>query len=207
MKFEIKFQETYSRSELLLRSLFGWIYILLPHAFVLAFLGIWSAILTFISFWVIMFTGRYPQSFFEFQVDLLRWNNRVNARLFNLSDGYPGFGLKAEDEYTDFDMEYPESIDRGLVLIRMFFGGIYVLLPHGFILYFRFIAMMILNFLAFWVVLFTGKYPQSWHEFSVGTLRWAIRVNLYMSYMSDTYPPFNGKPMEGPVNDFEDREN
>ena len=206
MKFEIKYQENYSRSELLLRSIFGWIYILLPHAFLLVFLGIWSAILTFISFWVILFTGRYPQSFFEFQVDLLRWNNRLNARFYNLSDGYPAFGLKAEDEFTDFDMEYPETIDRGLVLIRFFFGFIYVLLPHGFILYFRTIAMMILSFLAFWVVLFTGKYPQSWHEFNVDTLRWIIRVNLYMTYMSDTYPPFNGKPLDS-VKDFEQRDN
>ena len=207
MKFEIKYQETYSRSELLLRTLFGFIYILIPHAFLLVFLGIWSSIITFIAFWAILFTGRYPQSFFEFQVDLIRWNNRVNARLFNLSDAYPAFGLNAEDEYTDFDMDYPESVDRGLVLIRLFFGGIYVIIPHGIILYFRFIAMMILNFLAFWVVLFTGKYPQSWHEFSVGTLRWMIRVNLYMSYMSDTYPPFSGREEDESKTDFEQREN
>ncbi|HAW52672.1 MAG TPA: hypothetical protein DCX54_10155 [Flavobacteriales bacterium] len=207
MKFEIKYQETYSRSELILRALFGWLYILIPHAFLLTFLGIWSAILMFISFWVILFTGRYPQSFFEFQVDLMRWNNRLNARFYNLSDGYPAFGLKAEDEFTDFDLEYPETVDRGLVIIRFLFGFFYVLIPHGFILYFRSIAMLILCFLAFWVVLFTGKYPQSWHAFNVDTLRWMLRVNLYLMYMIDIYPPFNGKPLENAGDDFEQRDN
>ncbi len=159
MKFEIKYQERYSRSELLLRTLFGWIYILLPHMFLMVFLSIWSGILSFLSFWIILFTGRYPESFFEFQVDLIRWSTRLNARLYNLSDGYPAFGLQSHDDFTTFELKYPENVDRGLVLIRFLFGFFYVLLPHGFILYFRLIAMAILNFLAFWVVLFTGKYP------------------------------------------------
>lgn len=194
MRFEIKYQESYSRGELLLRSFLGFFYIMIPHAFLLAFIGIWGAILGLISFWVILFTGKYPQSFFEFQVSLIRWQMRVTARYYNLSDGYPAFGLDVQDEYTNFELEYPETISRGITLLRTFFGVFYVIIPHGFILIFRSFATAILSILAFWVVLFTGNYPKSWHEFNVGTLRWSTRVNLYMGNMCDVYPPFSGKP-------------
>jgi hypothetical protein len=195
LTFDIKHQERYSRGELLLRTFFGWLYIAIPHVFLLFFMGLWGAILGFIAFWVILFTGRYPQSFFEYQVKLIRWNTRLNARLFNLADDYPPFGLEAKDEYVTVDVKYPERISRGLVLLRLFFGAIYVIIPHAFILFFRFIWTQILVFIAWWVVLFTGEFPTSWHEFIVGTLRWQTRVNLYMSYMTDEYPPFSGKPL------------
>jgi hypothetical protein len=196
MKLEIKLQERYSRGELLLRFFLGWAYIVLPHMFLLFFVGLWGAVLSFISFWVILFTGRYPQSFFEFQVGLIQWQTRVNARMYNLSDGYPAFGFSETDEYTSVEIEYPETISRGYTLLRLFFGGIYVMIPHGFVLYFRTIATSVLTFLAFFAVLFTGEYPESWHKFNVGTLRWGIRVNMYLSNMTDDYPPFSGKTDE-----------
>lgn len=196
MKLEITHQENYSRGELLLRLFFGWAYISIPHMFLLFFVGIWGAILSFISFWVILFTGRYPQSFFEFQVGLIQWQTRVNARLLNLSDGYPAFGFSETDEYTKVEIEYPETISRGYTLLRAFFGGIYVIIPHGFVLFFREIATSVFMVLAFFAVLFTGEYPAAWHTFNVGTIRWGIRVNMYMSNMCDDYPPFSGKPDE-----------
>ncbi len=193
-KYDIIYQENYSRGELLLRSFFGFIYIALPHLFILSFLSIWSAILTFIAFWSILFTGRYPESMFEFQVKLIRWNARLNARLNNLADGYPAFGLDVEDEHTIVEIPYPEKLDRGILILKVMFGGFYVLLPHGFILIFRTLATLVLVFLAWWAVLFTGKYPRSWFDFNVGTFRWSFRVNNYMSLLTDDYPPFSGKP-------------
>jgi len=50
--------------------------------------------------------------------------------------------------------------------------------------------------IAWWVVLFTGQYPKGWHEFNVGTLRWSTRINMYMAFMTDDYPPFTGKELE-----------
>ena len=198
MKMTITHQESYSRSDLLLRSLFGWIYIALPHTFLLVFVGLWSTILTFISFWSILFTGRYPESFFEFQVGLMRWSLRLQARLFNLSDGYPAFGVNASDDgYTDFQMQYPENLSRGMAIVKLLFGALYCGLPHMFLWYFRYLASVVLSFLAFWAVLFTGKYPASWHEFNVGTFRWMLRVKIYLGYMSDDYPPFSGREMTG----------
>ncbi len=193
MKLTIKHQESYSRGELLLRAFFGWLYIVLPHIFVLLFIQIWASILLFISWFSILFTGRFPQSNFEFLVGTFRWNLRLNARLFNLADGYPAFGINATDDKTSLEVEYPERLSRGLLLLKTFFGVIYCALPHAFILMFRMLWGYILMFLAFWSVLFTGKYPANWHAFNVGTLRWGTRVNLYLSFMTDDYPPFSGK--------------
>jgi len=192
MKLTIQHQEKYSRGELLLRSFFGWLYIVIPHMFILMFVSLWGAILQFVAFWVILFTGRYPQSMFEFQVGLLKWNVRLIARMYNVSDGYPAFGIKSSDDHTDITVPYPEKVSRGLTLLRLFFGFIYVIIPHGFILMFRAFFVGILMFLAWWAVLFTAKYPKTWHDWVVGQARWQYRVNLYMMYMTDTYPPFTG---------------
>lgn len=199
MKLTIQHQESYSRGELLLRTFFGWLYIYIPHGFILMFVSLWSAILQFVSFWVILFTGRYPQSMFEFQAGLMKWTIRLSARIYNIADGYPAFGISATDEHTDMVVAYPESVSRGLTLVRLLFGIFYVYIPHGFILMFRALYVEILVFLAWWVVLFTGKYPDYMFDWVTGQIRWQIRLSLYMMYMTDTYPPFTGDELPDEV--------
>jgi hypothetical protein len=196
MKLIIKHQEQYSRLELLLRTFFGWLYIALPHGFILFFLNIWAGILTFLAFWAVLFAGKYPKSFYSFQVSLQRWYIRLRARLYNLSDGYPAFGIKGTDEHTEFDMPYPEKLSRGLLILRLLFGWLYVGIPHGFILFFRGIATGFIIFIAWFIVLFAGKYPSGMHSFVTGTIRWFTRVGVYMMFLTDQYPPFTGKELE-----------
>lgn len=186
----IRYQETYSRGELLLRTFLGAIYIVIPHIFVLIFVGIAAMFIQFISFWIVLFTGTYPKNLWTFMLNLLRWGTRLNARLWNLSDGYPAIGLNAEDPNTNFTLEYPQKLSRGLLLLRVFFGGIYVGIPHGFCLLFLLIAAGFVRFITFFIVLFTAKYPRGMHDFMVGVLRWSNRVSAYMSFLTDTYPPF-----------------
>ena len=192
MKLIVKYQYSNSRGELLLRLFLGWAYIALPHGILLFFAGLWSMILAFITFWIILFTGHYPKSFFEFQLGLMRWSLRVNARLFNIADGYPAFGVNGRDKYTSLDVEYPENVNRGLTLLRVLFGFFYVIIPHGFILMFRAFLVNIFVFVAFWAVLFTSRYPKTMFEWVVGQLRWNMRISLYMMFMTDTYPAFTG---------------
>jgi hypothetical protein len=192
MRLDIKHQEKYSRGELLLRTFFGSIYIYIPHFFILFFVSIWALVLRFVAFWVILFTGTYPRSMFDFQLGFLKWIIRIFARSLNVSDGYPAFGIKENDPYTDLILEYPEKVNRGLVLLRFFLGVFYVYIPHFFILYFRAVFVNILVFFAWWIVLFTGKYPEDLHKWVVGQVRWQVRVALYMAYMTDTYPAFTG---------------
>ncbi len=196
MKLSVTHQDSYSRGQLLLRTFFGWLYIAIPHFVVIGILSIVSGIFTFIAWFAILIMGRYPEMMYEYQVKLMRWNLRVTARLYNLCDGYPPFGLNTEEEVTTLEIQYPESLSRGILLLKTFFGWLYVGIPHGFILMFRGIGTFVLMFLAWWVVLFTGRYPENWHRFNVGTIRWQTRVNLYLTLMSDDYPPFTGEEVE-----------
>jgi hypothetical protein len=190
MKVFVQHQETYSRGELLLRTFFGVFYIMIPHLFVLMFIAIAVLFVNFIGFWAVLITGKYPRGMWDFMMGFLRWNLRLNARLQNLCDGYPAFGMSAQDDKTSIELAYPETSSRGLLLLRMFFGIFYVLIPHGFCLLFLQIGALFVRMIAFWIVLITGKYPKGMHDFVTGVLRWGLRVNAYWYNLTDTYPPF-----------------
>jgi hypothetical protein len=193
MKFSVKRQDAYSRGQLLLRTILGWLYIGVPHLFLLFFVQIWAAVLAFLAFWAVLFTGKYPESWFGFQVRVMNWGARLNASLCHLTDAYPAFLPGGTSETVAFEAERPEKIGRGLTLLRALFGIVFIGIPHGFCLFFRLIGSGVLMFLAWFAVLFAGKYPEKWHAFNVGTFRWNYRVNLYWLNMTDAYPPFSGK--------------
>jgi hypothetical protein len=191
--FDIVHQDSYSRGQLLLRTFFGFFYIMIPHAFLLWFMTIASLFLGFIAWWAVLFTTKYPKSFFDFQLGLLKWSTRVSARMLNLVDGYPSFGLSGIDDRTNVHVAYPETLSRGTLLLRAFFGFIYVYIPHGICLLFRFIGLYFVVLIAWWAILIVGKYPKVMHNYVVGTFRWIMRLNIYMKFMTDKYPPFSGK--------------
>jgi hypothetical protein len=188
----IERQDSYSRGELLLRSILGPIYILIPHIFVLGLVSIAASVVGFLAFWAILFTGSYPEGFYNFLLGSLRWQNRLSATLYQLVDGYPVFGfIDAENVKTECPR--PASVSRGSLLLRAILGIIYVGIPHGVALGVRQIGSSVLVFLAFWVVLFTGEYPERWHAFNVGSLRWNARLSAYLLWMTGEYPPFSGQ--------------
>lgn len=199
MKLTIAHQEKYSRAQLILRRLFGLVYIAVPHVVLLAIVGVWLILIRFLSFWVVLYTGRFPEGFFNFHIDYLNWYLRVAASIGifggygNLVDGYPPFFPGLRGDCVKLEVSRPDHVNRWIVIARLFFGTIYVRVPHFICLFFREIASGIVAFLAWWVILFTGRYPQRWHAFNVGTYRWATRVYLYLSYLSDEYPRFTGK--------------
>src|SRR5687767_12346812 len=112
LKLTVQHQESYSRGDLILRTLFGFIYIGIPHLVVMMFVGIYTAILGFIAWWVVLFTGKYPRNWFDVQVNMAKWSLRLNARFLNLSDGYPAIGLSGADDKTSLDVPYPETLSR-----------------------------------------------------------------------------------------------
>jgi len=91
-------------------------------------------------------------------------------------------------------VDYPEKLSRGWVVLKLLFGSLYVGIPHGIILALYQIAVGVVTFIAFWIILFTGKYPRGMYDFVVGYMRWTARVNAYLSLLRDEYPPFSGKP-------------
>ncbi len=196
MKITINYQERYSRVELLLRSFFGIVYFIIPHLFLLYFTVISSLLLSFLAWWTVLISEKYPKSFFEFQVKMLKWSLRFKLRLLNLADGYPAIGLNGEDTNSNIEFDCPEKLNRGILLLRLVFGLFYILIPHGLFLFIRGIACCIITFIAWWAVIFTEKYPLILFNFVAETYRWNMRVKLYFFFMTDSYPPFHGREIE-----------
>jgi Domain of unknown function (DUF4389) len=182
----------------------------IPHYIVLFFLHIAYFVVTVIAFFAILFTGKYPRGLFDFNVGVLRWRWRVvfYALLALGTDKYPPFSLQPNAEYpADLEIDYPEHLHRGLVLIKWWllaiphyliltafvyggirvmgngdddWGGGYVLVP----------LIRILLLIAVVALLFTARYPKGLYDFVIGIDRWGIRVVAYASLMRDEYPPF-----------------
>ncbi len=80
-----------------------------------------------------------------------------------------------------------------MVILKALFGWIYAGIPHGIVLFFYGIAVSVVTFIAFWIILFTGKYPKGLYDFVAGYIRWNSRVNTYLFLMRDEYPPFTNE--------------
>src|SRR3990172_2428157 len=90
-----------------------------------------------------------------------------------------------------FDVEYPEKLSR--LLNNIPYLKAILLVPHIIVLLVMWIIAGVLGFIAWWAILFTGKYPQGLFDYSVGVLRWLARVSAYSSMLTDEYPPFSLK--------------
>ncbi|GAB2709813.1 DUF4389 domain-containing protein [Nocardia thraciensis] len=179
----------------------------IPHYIVLFFLHIAFAVVTVIAFFAILFTGRYPRALFDFNVGVLRWSWRVEFYALSAlgTDRYPPFSLQSRDDYpADLEVDYPERLSRGLVLIKWWLLAI----PHYLVLWAfsggwqswggddgdyggGFVGLLtILLLIAVIGLLFTGRYPGGLFAFVMGLNRWMIRVFSYATLMRDEYPPF-----------------
>ncbi len=92
-----------------------------------------------------------------------------------------------------FDVEYPERLSRKKLLLKVFLGWLYAGIPHLIVLSLYSVAVSIITFFAFWIILFTGKYPKGMFDFVVGFYRWQSRLNAYLTLLRDEYPPFSGR--------------
>jgi hypothetical protein len=180
----------------------------IPHFFVLFFLWFAFLLTSVIAFFAILFTGRYPRGLFDFNVGVLRWSWRVGFYSYSAlgTDQYPPFTLKDVQDYpAHLDVEYPQSLSRGLVLVKwwllalphllivgVFAGGASTAL-NGTDTQWMFLSgglIGLMVFIAAIALLFTGQYPRTIYDFVLGMNRWVFRVAAYTALMTDRYPPF-----------------
>ncbi len=161
--------------------------LIIPHGIILYFLGIASFVLMVIAFFAILFTGKYPKGMFDFVVGVMRWNWRVSFYSYSVlgTDKYPPFSFDPDPNYpADLNIEYPERLNNGMVLIKWLLA-----FPHWIILWlFQYILPLLLLATAI-VLLFTGKYLPELFKIIMGMNRWMYRVFAYIE-MTDVYPPF-----------------
>ena len=161
----------------------------IPHLVILYALGAAAGVVTFIAFFIILFTKRYPKELFDFVVNVNRWTENVYAYVFLMRDEYPPFSWERGRYPVTYEVAYPEELSRWLIFVKWLLA-----IPHYIIMLFLFIGQGLALFVAFFAILFTKKFPNSLFNFVVGADRWRVRVSAYTNLMRDEYPPFSMQP-------------
>jgi hypothetical protein len=135
---------------------------------------------------MILFRQKYPRWWFDWNLELQRFTNRVLAYLLLMDDRYP-----ATDQQQAVHLDYVEpdggrALNRWLPLVKWFLA-----IPHYIVLFFLWIAAIVVVIIAWFAILFTGRYPRGMFDFVQGVIRWGARVVAYAFVLvTDRYPPF-----------------
>ena len=157
--------------------------------------GMWvagsgGAIVFFPALLMIVFRQKYPRWWYDWNLELMRFENRVGVYLGLMDDRYP-----STDERQSVTLEFPypdakNGLNRWLPLVKWFLA-----IPHYIVLLFLGIAAIVCVIIAWFAILFTGRYPRGLFDFVVGVLRWGNRVTAYAFVLvTDQYPPFRLSP-------------
>jgi len=135
---------------------------------------------------MILFRRKYPRWWFDWNVSLTRFCARVLAYFILLRDEYPATD---QEQAVHLEIHYPDAeneLKRGLPLVKWFLA-----IPHLVILQFLYIAVVFCTIVSWFAILFTGAYPRVFFDFTVGVMRWTVRVLAYSFLLTtDRYPPF-----------------
>ncbi|HYY74609.1 MAG TPA: DUF4389 domain-containing protein, partial [Solirubrobacterales bacterium] len=136
---------------------------------------------------MIVFRQKYPRWWFDWNRELLRFVNRVGVYLALMDDRYPSTD---DHQAVRVDFEYPDArqdLNRWLPLVKWFLA-----IPHYIVLFFLYLAVIVVAVITWFAILFTGRYPRGLFGIVESVLRWANRVTAYAFLLiTDRYPPFS----------------
>jgi hypothetical protein len=136
---------------------------------------------------MILFRQKYPRWWFDWNIALVKFANRVGAYIGLLTDAYPSTD---EEQSVHIEILYPDvrkELNRWLPLVKWFLA-----IPHYIILCFLWIAAIASVVIAWFAILFSGRYPKAFFDFVVGVARWSLRVAAYAVLLTtDRYPLFS----------------
>ena len=138
---------------------------------------------------MILFRQKYPRWWYDFNVELLRFHNRVGVYLALMDDRYPSTD---ERQSVLLDLPYPDAtrLNRGLPLVKWLLA-----IPHYVVLFFLYVGAVVAVVAAWFAILFTGRFPRGIFDYLVGVGRWTNRVTAYAFVLvTDDYPPFRLRP-------------
>ena len=135
---------------------------------------------------MIVFRQKYPRWWFDWNLELQRFSNRVSAYMALMDDHYPSTD---ETQSVHLDYPYPDvprDLNRWLPLVKWFLA-----IPHYIVLVFLFLGLFFAVVIAWFAILFTGRYPRGLFDYVEGVFRWSNRVTAYAGVLvTDQYPPF-----------------
>jgi hypothetical protein len=183
VNFDVEYPEQCSRATTFFRVI-----LLYPQNIIINYgLGAVAGLLGLYSVFTLLFAKRHPRKGFETQVWIQRWLANFAAYASLLRDRYPPFTGEPGNYPVLYEVVEPPELSRGLPLIKWLLA-----LPHYIVLVFLYIAVLFCIVIAWFAILFTGRYPRSFFNFVVGVHRWQVRVSAYAFFMlTDRYPPFS----------------
>ena len=139
---------------------------------------------------MILFRKKYPRWWYDWNLQLARFSNRIAVYFALMNDRYPS----TEDQQSvHLDFPYPDAehdLSRGMPLVKWLLA-----IPHYVVLFFLTIGALVAAIIAWFAVLFTGRYPRPLFDFIEGVIRWHNRVGAYAFLLiTDRYPPFSLQP-------------
>jgi Domain of unknown function (DUF4389) len=174
------------------RPLVHWL-LAIPHFLVLYALRILAQVLSVISWFAIVFTGSMPEAFANLQAMYMRYEQRVYTYAEFMREEYPPFAFGTttadggEDPRVRVDVT-PELTDRNRLTVAF---RLILVIPQAFVLFFLFLGAVFCILVAFFAVLFTGKWPFALQDYVIKCQRWYVRVEAYTLLLTDQYPPFS----------------
>jgi hypothetical protein len=173
------------------RPLVNWL-LAIPHLLVVGALRYVSGVLALVSWFIILFTGRLPAGIANFQAMYLRYYVRTGIYAGFLREEYPpfAFAMTPTDPGSDPRVRVdvvPQLEERNRLTVGF---RIILVIPQALVLAVLAIAGFFVLLVAFFVVLFTGRWPAGLRDFTVGYMRWLLRVDVYLLLLTDEYPPF-----------------
>lgn len=173
------------------RPLVQWL-LALPHMILAWALGYVTYAVAIVAWFVILFTGRLPEGLANFQVMILRYTTRAQLYQGFLYDTYPEFDFSMTSQEpggSPVTLSVTPALE-GRNRLTVFFRFITAIPAYIFALFVGIVAILFW-ILAFFAVLFTGRWPEGLRGFVVKSVRVSVRLQAYLLLLTDQYPPFS----------------
>lgn len=179
-------QQEYSRGQALLRALFGWAYLGIPGAIIISIFNFITDVLSWVCWWIVVFTGDFPEGLrklvLDLEVSVIRWY----VFMFGLRDGYPEISpsqFANEVALPERSWRYSRGRALLLALLLPLYGFIY-----GIISLILWVVVALLAWIQFFVVMFTGGMNDGFYKIMTDSFGMIFSIRIFMLGVTQKFP-------------------